>query len=444
MLTLIKNATIINEGTKKIADVLIKDDRIDKISSNNDINVKADKVIDASGLLLLPGIIDDQVHFREPGMTYKGDIFSESRAAAAGGVTSFMEMPNTKPATTTIELLNQKFDIAKNNSLVNYSFFIGATNDNCDLISKIDPKTVGGVKMFLGSSTGDLLVDEKKAIEKILSNSPTIVAAHCEEDSVINKNLEFFKNKFGDNIPIKHHPNIRSEEACYVSSSNAVESAKKTGGHLHVFHLSTEKEIQLLSDKPLSEKKITSEVCVHHLWFNDQQYETHGTKIKWNPAIKKESDRLALIQALKDGKIDVVATDHAPHTIEEKDNIYTKAPSGGPMVQHSLLVMLELAEQGHFSSEDVVKWMCHNPAELFKIDSRGFIRENYYADFVLVNPNEGITVNKNNILYKCGWSPIEGTKFKNKVQTTFVNGKIVFDNGKIIDSQAGEKLIFNR
>jgi len=444
MLTLIKNATIINEGTKKIADVLIKDDRIDKISSSNDINVKADKVIDASGLLLLPGVIDDQVHFREPGMTYKGDIFSESRAAAAGGVTSFMEMPNTKPATTTIELLNQKFDIAKNNSLVNYSFFIGATNDNCDVISKIDPKTVGGVKMFLGSSTGDLLVDEKEAIEKILSNSPTIVAAHCEEDSVINKNLEFFKNKFGDNIPIKHHPNIRSEEACYVSSSNAVESAKKTGGHLHVFHLSTEKEIQLLSDKPLSEKKITGEVCVHHLWFNDQQYETHGTKIKWNPAIKKESDRLALIQALKDGKIDVVATDHAPHTIEEKDNIYIKAPSGGPMVQHSLLVMLELAEQAYFSSEDVVKWMCHNPAELFKIDSRGFIRENYYADFVLVNPNEGITVNKNNILYKCGWSPIEGTKFKHKVQTTFVNGKIVFDNSKIIDSQAGEKLIFNR
>ncbi|MDD4150403.1 MAG: dihydroorotase [Bacteroidales bacterium] len=445
MLTLIKNATVINEGTTKVCDVLIENEKILKIVDTGNIDTKADIIIDAEGLLLLPGIIDDQVHFREPGMTHKGDIYSESRAAAAGGVTSFMEMPNTSPSTISIELLNQKNEIASKNSLVNYSFFLGATNDNIDEIKNIDPTEIAGVKMFLGSSTGNLLVDNIQSIENILANSPVIVAAHCEDDAIINKNLAEYKNKYGDNIPVKSHPSIRSEDACYTSSSNAVRIAKKTGGKLHVFHLSTEKEISLFSDKPLSEKNITAEVCVHHLWFNDTDYDKYGTKIKWNPAIKKETDRLALIKALKDGKIDIVATDHAPHTIEEKDNVYTKAPSGAPMVQHSLLVMLELAKQNYFSVSDVVKWMCHNPADLFKINLRGYIRENYFADLVLVDPNTETLVTKENILYKCGWSPLEGTKFKNKIHTTFVNGKIVYVNGKIIDNHtAGEKLKFNR
>jgi len=443
MQTLIKGATLINEGSQRIADILIENQNIIKIADVGIIKT-ADKIIDADGLLLLPGIIDDQVHFREPGMTHKGDIYSESRAAAAGGVTSFMEMPNTNPSTTDFNLLEQKFKIAAKNSLVNYSFFIGATNENTELIAKTDSKTIAGVKMFLGSSTGNLLVDKQKAIEDILSVSPIIVAAHCEEDSIINKNLEFYKEKYGDNIPIKHHPDIRSEEACYSSSSKAVKAAEKTGGHLHVFHLSTEKELELLSSEPLNQKKVTAEVCVHHLWFNDNDYDKYGTKIKWNPAIKKESDRLALIQALKDGKIDIVATDHAPHTIEEKNNLYTKAPSGGPMVQHSLLVMLELAQQSYFTIEDVAKWMCHNPAELYKIDKRGYIKEGYYADLVLVDPNEKTTVDKNNILYKCGWSPLEGTSFKNKIHTTFVNGVITYQNGKIFESNSAMKLIFCR
>ena len=444
MLTLIKNATVINEGISKVCDVLIENEKILKVEKAGDIKTKVDITIDADGLWLLPGIIDDQVHFREPGMTHKGDIYSESRAAAAGGVTSFMEMPNTNPSTTSIELINQKNEIAAKNSLVNYSFFLGATNDNIDEIKNIDTNEIAGVKMFLGSSTGNLLVDNNLSIKNILANSPVIVAAHCEDDTIINENFAEYKSKFGDNIPIKYHAAIRSENACYTSSSNAVRIAKETGGRLHVFHLSTEKELSLFSNKPLAEKKITAEVCVHHLWFNDTDYEKYGTKIKWNPAIKKESDRLALIQALKDGKIDIVATDHAPHTIEEKDNIYTNAPSGGPMVQHSLLVMLELAKQNYFLAVDVVKWMCHNPAELYKIGLRGYIRENYFADLVLVNPNTETLVKKENLLYKCGWSPLEGTKFSNKIHTTFVNGKIVFDNGKIIENEAGKKLKFNR
>ncbi|MBN2778542.1 MAG: dihydroorotase [Bacteroidales bacterium] len=445
MQTLIKNALIVNEGERKKCDLLIVDDKIVKIADIGNIANIADTIIDAEGLWLLPGIIDDQVHFREPGMTQKGDIYSESRAAAAGGVTSFMEMPNTNPSTTSIELLNQKFDIASKNSLVNFSFFIGATNENIDVIKKINITEVAGVKMFLGSSTGNLLVDDNNAIEQILANSPIIVAAHCEDDNIINQNLTNFKNKYGDDIPIKFHPEIRSEEACYSSSSNAVKIAKKTGGKLHIFHLSTAKELELLSDLPINEKNITSEVCVHHLWFNDNDYEKYGTKIKWNPSIKKESDRLALIQALKDGKIDIVATDHAPHTKEEKENNYTKAPSGGPMVQHSLQVMLELSKQGYFSPEDVVKWMCHNPAKLYKIDGRGYIRENYFADLVLVDPNTDEIVTQDNIFYKCRWSPLEGTKLSHQIKTTFVNGKIVFNNGKIFDNiAAGKKLKFNR
>ncbi len=444
MLTLIKNAIVINEGTSKACDVLIENEKILKVEKTGDIKTKVDTTIDADGLWLLPGIIDDQVHFREPGMTHKGDIYSESRAAAAGGVTSFIEMPNTNPSTTSIELINQKNEIAAKNSLVNYSFFMGATNDNIEEIKNLDPTEIAGVKMFLGSSTGNLLVDNNLSIKNILANSPVIVAAHCEDDTIINENFAEYKSKFGDNIPVKYHAAIRSENACYTSSSNAVRIAKETGGKLHVFHLSTEKELSLFSNKPLSEKNITAEVCVHHLWFNDTDYEKYGTKIKWNPAIKKETDRLALIQALKDEKIDIVATDHAPHTLEEKDNVYTKAPSGGPMVQHSLLVMLELAKQNYFLAVDVVKWMCHNPTELYKIEGRGYIRENYFADLVLVNPNAETLVEKENLLYKCGWSPLEGTKFGNKIHTTFVNGKIVFDNGKIIENEAGKKLKFNR
>ncbi|MDD2636610.1 MAG: dihydroorotase [Bacteroidales bacterium] len=444
MLTLIKNATVINEGTSKVRDVLIEDEKILKITKAGSVNTKVDITINAEGLWLLPGIIDDQVHFREPGMTHKGDIYSESRAAAAGGVTSFMEMPNTSPSTTSIELINKKNEIAAKKSLVNYSFFLGATNNNIDEIQNIDPTTIAGVKMFLGSSTGNLLVDNNCSIENILTHSPVIVAAHCEDDAIINEQFAKYKSKYGDNIPVKYHAAIRSEDACYSSSSNAVRIAKKTGGRLHVFHLSTEKELSLFSDKPLSEKKITSEVCVHHLWFNDTDYDKYGTKIKWNPSVKKETDRLALIKALKDGKIDIVATDHAPHTINEKDNVYTQAPSGGPMVQHSLLVMLELARQKYFAPSDLVKWMCHNPAELYKISLRGYVRENYFADLVLVNPNAELIVGKNNILYKCGWSPLEGICLHSRIQTTFVNGKIVYDNDIIIESKAGTKLEFKR
>lgn len=444
MTILIKNALVINEGKRAVQSVLIKDKFISAIYGESDSLPVADTIINAEGLWLLPGVIDDQVHFREPGLTHKADIFSESRAAAAGGVTSFMDMPNTNPSTTTNELLNQKIEIASKNSLVNYAFFLGATNDNIDEIVSLDKTVVAGVKMFLGSSTGNLLVDKKEVIEKILSESPVIAAAHCEDDEIIGKNLKSCKEIYGDDIPALCHPEIRSAEACFASSSSAVEIAKKTGGKLHVFHLSTGEETALFSNAALSGKNITAEVCVHHLWFNDSYYEKLGNKLKWNPAVKKESDRLALIQALKDGRIDVVATDHAPHTEEEKMQVYTKAPSGGPMVQHSLLVMLELASQGYFEVEDVVKWMCHNPAELFEIDSRGFVRENYYADLVLVDPEIKTKVTKDSLLSKCGWSPLEGTVFGTSVNRTFVNGKIVFENGKIIDNAASMQLKFNR
>lgn len=444
MSILIKNALVINEGKRAIQSVLIKDKHISAIFEKSDILPEADTVIDAEGLWLIPGVIDDQVHFREPGLTYKADIFSESRAAAAGGVTSFMEMPNTNPATITNALLNEKIKIASETSLVNYSFFLGATNDNIEEIRTLDKSVVAGVKMFLGSSTGNLLVDNAEAIEAILAESPVIVAAHCEDDAVIKENFKRLSDIYGEDIPVKYHPEIRSVESCFLSSSKAVMIAEKTGGRLHIFHLSTEKEISLLSDKDLSEKKITAEVCVHHLWFNDSDYEEKGNKIKWNPSIKKESDRQALIQALKDGKIDVVATDHAPHTEEEKNQKYTKAPSGGPMIQHSLIVMMELAHQGYFTEEDVVKWMCHNPARLFDIDSRGFIREGYYADLVLLNPLKKTKVDKNRLFYKCGWSPLEGSEFGTSVEKTFVNGKLVFNDGKIIDNKAAMKLFFNR
>lgn len=442
MKTLIKNALLVNEGQTFNASVLIQDQIISEIFPLGSELPDADLIVDATGLILIPGIIDDQVHFREPGLTHKADIASESAAAAAGGVTSFIEMPNTNPSTTTDALLKQKLDIAADTSVVNYSFMLGATSDNIDEIQNCDKSEVAGIKMFLGSSTGNLLVDNNETIEKILSATNCVVAAHCEDDGIIKQNLAFYKEKYGDDIPAECHPKIRSAEACYKSSANAVRLAEKTGGRLHVFHLSTAIEIDLFSDKPLVEKKITGEVCVHHLWFNETTYKEKGNLIKWNPAVKTETDRLALIQALKDGKIDIVATDHAPHLYEEKMQVYTKAPSGGPMVQHSLIVMLELVAQGFFSIADVVKWMCHNPAILFGIENRGFVRKGYYADLVLVDPKKQTIVDKNSLFYKCKWSPLEGEVFSNSVSKTFVNGKLVYDNGKIIAEKAAMKMKF--
>ncbi len=445
MKTLIKNAIVVNEGRCEQLDVVLNNEYIEDIFPSGHIEGQYDKTIDAQGLYLLPGIIDDQVHFRQPGATHKADIHSESRAAVAGGVTSYMEMPNTNPPTTNADLLNEKFNIAAENSMANYSFFIGATEENADDIAKIDTTEVAGVKLFLGSSTGNLLVKDKNAIEKIMQVSPTLIAAHCEDDGIIAENLSRMKEIYGDDIPMEKHCEIRNDEACYKSSSEAAEIAERTGAHLHIFHISTEKELALLSDKPLEDKKITAEVCVHHLFFNSNDYKRLGARIKWNPSVKYESDRLALIQALKDGKIDVVATDHAPHAWEEKCAPYTKCPSGAPMVQHSLQVMIELAKRGYFGIEDIVKWMSHNPARLYKIDRRGYIRKGYFADLVLVDLNANYTVSKENILYKCKWSPLEGYTLNSKIVSTFVNGKTVFDNGKIIEgNKSSMKLKFNR
>ena len=445
MKTLIKNAIVVNEGRCEQLDVVLNNEYIEDIFPSGHIEGQYDKTIDAQGLYLLPGIIDDQVHFRQPGATHKADIHSESRAAVAGGVTSYMEMPNTNPPTTNADLLNEKFNIAAENSMANYSFFIGATEENADDIAKIDTTEVAGVKLFLGSSTGNLLVKDKNAIEKIMQVSPTLIAAHCEDDGIIAENLSRMKEIYGDDIPMEKHCEIRNDEACYKSSSEAAEIAERTGAHLHIFHISTEKELALLSDKPLEDKKITAEVCVHHLFFNSNDYKRLGARIKWNPSVKYESDRLALIQALKDGKIDVVATDHAPHAWEEKCAPYTKCPSGAPMVQHSLQVMIELAKRGYFSIEDIVKWMSHNPARLYKIDRRGFIRKGYFADLVLVDLNANYTITQDNILYKCKWSPLEGYTLNSKIVSTFVNGKNVFDNGKIIEgNKSSMKLKFNR
>ena len=445
MKTLIKNAIVVNEGHIEKQNLVLRDEYIEDILSTDSTDGQYDNIIDVEGLYLLPGVIDDQVHFREPGATHKADIHSESRAAVAGGVTSYMEMPNTNPSTTNAELLKQKFDIAAENSMANYSFFIGATEENSDDIAKIDTTEVAGVKLFLGSSTGSLLVKDKNAIEEIMRISPTIIAAHCEDDGIISQNLQHMREIYGDDIPMEKHCEIRNAEACYKSSSEAAEIAKRTGAHLHIFHISTEKELSLLFSKPLEDKKITAEVCVHHLFFNSDDYKKLGARIKWNPSVKYESDRQALIQALKDGKIDVVATDHAPHTWEEKCAPYTKCPSGAPMVQHSLQVMIELAKQGNFGIEDVVKWMCHNPARLYKIDRRGYIRKGYFADLILVDMNAKYEVSKNNILYKCKWSPLEGYTLNSKIVSTFVNGKLAFNNGKIIEeNKTARKLKFNR
>lgn len=444
MKILIKNAKIVNENQIIESDLLIENDLISRIEKNIfDDNI--DNVIDASGKYLLPGIIDDQVHFREPGLTHKGDIESESRAAIAGGVTSFIEQPNTVPNAVTQELLEEKYQIASEKSFANYSFSMGGTNDNLEEVLKTNPKNVAAIKLFLGSSTGNMLVDNPDTLEEIFSKVKMPICVHCEDEATIRKNTEFYKEKYGEDIPMKFHHLIRSEEACYLSSSKAVELAKKTGARLHIYHLSTAVETSLFrNDIPLKEKKITAEVCVHHLTFNDADYETKGTLIKWNPAVKTQNDKDGLWEALLDDRIDVIATDHAPHTWEEKQNVYTKAPSGGPLVQHSLQLMLENFHNGKISLEKLVEKMCHNPAILFQVDKRGFIREGYKADLLLVDLNETYTVAKENLLYKCGWSPLEGTTFHSKITHTFVNGKLAFENGKVAEQKHGERLLFDR
>lgn len=443
---LIKNAKIVNEGSILEGDVFIEDGIIVEIAESISAKSSNLSIYDAEGTYLLPGIIDDQVHFREPGLTHKETIESGSRAAVAGGITSFIEMPNTLPQTTTIELLEEKFKMASESSYANYSFMFGGTNDNLEEILKVDPKTTAALKLFLGSSTGNMLVDDEKVLEQIFSKSPLLIAAHCEDETIIKKNMEECIERYGDDIPIELHSKIRSEEACYKSSSKAVALAKKTGARLHVFHLSTAKEIGLFSNKkPLKDKKITAEVCIHHLWFNDSDYAKKGTLIKWNPAVKTKKDQEALMQGLLDDYIDVIATDHAPHTKEEKKNSYTKAPSGGPLVQHALPAMLQLYHREKISLEKIVEKMCHNPAILFQIKDRGFIREGYKADLVLVDINAPWAVQPDNILYKCGWSPFEGTTFKSRVTHTFVNGNLVYRNFKHQPfTKVAERLEFDR
>ncbi|MBC8474612.1 MAG: dihydroorotase [Cryomorphaceae bacterium] len=443
MLTLIKNATLVNEGKIYQSDVLIENQKIKKIAPK--ITIDADQIIDAKGLHLLPGVIDDQVHFREPGLTHKGTIYTESKAAVAGGITSFMEMPNTNPQVLTQKLLEDKYQIASKKSLANYSFFMGASNDNLEEVLKTNPKNVGAIKIFMGSSTGNMLVDNKNVLEEIFSKSPMLIAVHCEDETIIKENSNKAKQQYGEEVPISEHPKIRSAEACFKSSSMAVELAKKHNTRLHVFHISTEKEIELFDNKiSLKDKKITAEVCIHHLWFDENNYKEKGTLIKWNPAVKKESDKKALFQALLDDKLDVIATDHAPHTLEEKANSYFKAPSGGPLVQHALPAMLEFFKNGKISLEKVVEKMCHNPAICFKVENRGFIREGYFADLVLVDLNNPWEVNKENILYKCGWSPFEAEIFNAKITHTLVNGHIAYQYGKFNESKNGMRLTFDR
>nr|WP_319401898.1 dihydroorotase [uncultured Carboxylicivirga sp.] len=441
---LIKNATIINEGTQQKGSVLVENDLIKTVILDNKLP-KVDTTIDAEGLLLLPGAIDDQVHFREPGLTQKADIRSESKAAVAGGITSFMEMPNTKPQATTHEILEEKYKIAANSSAANYSFYIGATNDNVDELLKTNPKTVCGIKIFMGSSTGNMLVDNESILDKIFAESKVLIATHCEDEDTIKENTTIYKNKFGDDMPFKYHPVIRSAEACYKSSLKASTLARKHNARLHILHLSSAGELELLDQgMPLKDKRVTGEVCVHHLWFSDEDYDQYGSRIKWNPAVKSENDRDALRKGLASDILDIVATDHAPHTKEEKDNKYFQAPSGGPLVQHALVAMLEMAKQGHFTYEMVVEKMSHNPAILFQIEKRGYIKEGYKADLVLVDPNNAWEVKTDNILYKCGWSPFEGTTFSHKVTHTFVNGQLAYADGKVNEEVRGERLSFDR
>ncbi len=442
---LIKNAELINEGKIFKSDLFIKGDIIDTIAEELYPEDDSVQVIDATGKLLIPGIIDDQVHFREPGLTHKGTIASESRAAVAGGITTFIEMPNTVPQATTQALLEDKFAVASEASYANYSFMFGGTNDNLEELLKTDPKKVAAIKLFLGSSTGNMLVDNEDVLKEIFSSTKMLIAVHCEDEHTIRENLAKAKAQYGDDIPIEKHAEIRSEEACYISSSKAIALAKETGARLHVFHLSTAKETALFrNDIPLEEKQITAEVCTHHLWFDDSYYKEKGTLIKWNPAVKSEKDNEGLWKALLDDRIDVIATDHAPHTAEEKAQVYTKAPSGGPLVQHTLQAMIACHKQGKISLEKLVEKMCHNPAKLFDIEKRGYLKEGYFADLVLVDMDTQYTVNKENILYKCGWSPFEGTTFDSAVSHTFINGHLIYNQGAFDDTIKGKRLTFNR
>ncbi|HEY8402818.1 MAG TPA: dihydroorotase [Cytophagaceae bacterium] len=441
---LILNAKVVNEGTITETDVLVKDGFIEKTGGDLS-SLKADKVIDGTGKYLIPGAIDDQVHFREPGLTHKANIYTESKAAVAGGVTSFMEMPNTVPNTLTQELLEQKYEIAANTSLANYSFFMGASNDNAEEVFKTDPRKVCGIKVFMGSSTGNMLVDNTQTLENIFKNAGMLIATHCEDEATIQANIEKYKAQYGENIPVSCHAEIRSEAACYKSSSLAVELARKNNTRLHILHISTEEELALFDNSiPLKNKKITAEVCVHHLYFDKSNYDQLGNFIKWNPAVKEARHKKALFQALLNDQLDIVATDHAPHTLEEKQKNYWQAPSGGPLVQHSVNVMLEFWKEGLISIEKVVEKMSHAPAICFEIEKRGFIREGQWADLVLVDPNKEWTVSKSNLFYKCGWSPLEGKKFTTQITHTIVSGNLVYENGKHIEIQKGRRLMFER
>ena len=443
MKRLLKNAQIVNEGAIQKADLLIDGDRIAKIASS--ISDADAEIIDLEGKFLMPGVVDDQVHFREPGLTHKGQIYSEARAAVAGGITSFMEMPNTNPQALTQELLEDKYKIGAKDSLANYSFFMGASNENLDEVLKTDPKRVAGVKIFMGSSTGNMLVDNKAVLNSIFSKCDMLIAVHCEDEESIRANSAKMKAEYGEDLPIRFHPIIRNDEVCYKSSSMAVELAKKHDTRLHILHISSAKETALFrNDIPLKEKKITAEACIHHLWFDDSSYDEKGTLIKWNPAVKTNKDKEGVWAALLDDRIDIIATDHAPHTLEEKENTYFKAPSGGPLVQHALVAMLEFYHQGKVSLEWIVNKMCHAPADCFQLKERGFIREGYYADLVVLDTNDSWTVAKDNILYHCGWSPFEGTKFKSRISKTFVNGNLVYDNAVFDESTRGMRLEFDR
>ncbi len=439
---LIKGGTLINRGERKVVDVLVKDQRIEKIDTQ--IDVQVDREIDATNLFVLPGIIDDQVHFRDPGLTHKADLYTEPRAAVAGGVTSFMEMPNTKPAALTQELLQQKYDRAAQVSLGNYSFFMGASNDNLEEVLKTDAENVCGIKVFMGSSTGNMLVDDETTLDGLFSQVPMLIATHCEDEATIRANAAQYKAEYGEDVPLKFHPIIRSIEGCYKSSSLAVELAKKYNTRLHILHISTAEELDLFTNSiPLQEKRITSEVCVHHLYFDADQYDTLGTQIKCNPAIKAPRHKAELMKALLDDRLDIIATDHAPHTWAEKQGTYFKAPSGLPLVQHSLNIMFDFVQQGALSMEKVVEKMCHAPADCFHVRERGYADEGYFADLVLFDPNAAWTVAKNNIHFKCEWSPLEGKTFDGQVKMTIVSGHIAYEDGQFNEQQKGMRLQFN-
>ena len=442
----IKGGLIVNEGKTEPLDLLVNNGFIEAIlSPGSEVpSSGAYKLINATGKIVIPGVIDDQVHFREPGLTEKATIYTESKAAIAGGVTSFMEMPNTRPPALTMDLLNDKFDLAAQSSLANYSFYLGASNDNIDEIKNIDPKRVCGIKVFMGASTGNLLVDDDEALELIFRDSPVLIATHCEDDLTIRTNLDLYRKKYHDDIPFEEHPNIRSRKACFLSSSKAVQLARKYGSRLHILHLSTEDELTLFEAGSIDNKKITAEVCVHHLWFSEENYKTLGAKIKWNPAIKKASDRDALLKALLNDKLDVIATDHAPHTLEEKNNPYLSCPSGGPLVQHSLMVMMEFYYEKKISLEKIIEKMCHAPSKLFEIEKRGFIRKGYYADLVILSIEKSTRVTKENIHYKCGWSPFEGQEFHSSIDQVFVNGHLTYNYGVFDENRHGMELQFAR